>query len=82
MACVPSGLEFRTPARLDPDFVGLCHEMQRLPLDIAKKQKLMSYSTIFRHIMERIYRNFSINRSSFQVYSLTVQILTSTKIKN
>ena len=54
MARVPSGPEFRIAARLDPDFVELCHEMQRLPLDIAKKRKLMSFSTIFRHIMSRI----------------------------
>ena len=54
MARIPNGLEFRTPARLDPDFVGLCREMQRLPLDIAKKRKLMSFYTIVCHILSTI----------------------------
>ena len=45
---------FQTPARLDPDFVGLCREMQRLPFDIAKKRKLMTFSTIFCHILSTI----------------------------
>ena len=50
MSRIPNGLEFRTPARIDPDVVGLCHEMQRLPLDMANRQKLMSCSTIFRDV--------------------------------
>ena len=57
MSCVPNGLEFRIAARLDPDFVEVCQEMQRLPLDITKKRKLMSFSTIIRHIMSKIERN-------------------------
>ena len=40
MARISNGFEFQTPARLDPDFVGLCHEIQRLPLDIAKNGSL------------------------------------------
>ena len=54
MARIPNGLDFRTLARLDQDFVGLCREMQRLLLDRAKKQKLMSFSIIFRHILSKI----------------------------
>ena len=54
MARVSNGPKFRIAARLDPDFVELCPEMQRLPLDMAKKGKLMGCSTIFRHIMSRI----------------------------
>ena len=53
MTLAPSGLVFRTPARLDPDFVGLCHEMQGLPLDMTKTRKLMRFSTMFRNIMSR-----------------------------
>ena len=37
MVRASKGPMFRITARLDQDFVGLCHEMQRLPLDIAKK---------------------------------------------
>ena len=54
MARIPNWLEFPTPARCDPDFVGLFREMQRLPLDIAKKRKLMSFSTIFCHTLSSI----------------------------
>ena len=41
-------------ARLDPDFVRLCREMQRLAFDIAKKRKIMTFSTIFCPILSTI----------------------------
>ena len=47
MARISKGLDFKTPARLYPDFVGLCRELQRLPLDIAKKRKLVSFLLYF-----------------------------------
>ena len=54
MARISNGLDFQTPARLDPDFVGLGREMQRLPLDIAIKRKFMCFSTIICHILPKI----------------------------
>ena len=56
MTRVLSGPMFRTTARLGPDFMGLCHKMPRLPLDIAKKTGYEFFYDISPYYVQNLYK--------------------------